>query len=60
MRDFAPWRVRDAEGVETATQSELVRAAGCTQAPGYLYSRPLTASAIAELLGASEAARAVA
>jgi predicted signal transduction protein with EAL and GGDEF domain len=39
-----------AEGVETAAQAELVRAAGCTHAQGYLYSRPLTAAAIAALL----------
>jgi len=36
--------------VETATQAELVRAAGCTQAQGYLYSRPLTVDAITALL----------
>ena len=49
-----------AEGVETQVQAELVRAAGCTQAQGYLYSRPLSADAIEALLGASEQGRAVA
>jgi diguanylate cyclase (GGDEF)-like protein len=39
-----------AEGVETATQAELVRAAGCTQAQGYLYGQPLSAGAIMVLL----------
>jgi diguanylate cyclase (GGDEF)-like protein len=39
-----------AEGVETETQARLVRAAGCTQVQGYLYSRPVTASAIRSML----------
>jgi EAL domain-containing protein (putative c-di-GMP-specific phosphodiesterase class I) len=39
-----------AEGVETQTQADLVRAAGCTQAQGYFYSYPLTAQAIRALL----------
>jgi diguanylate cyclase (GGDEF)-like protein len=43
-----------AEGVETAAQAELVRAAGCTQAQGYLYSRPLSAAGIAALLAENE------
>jgi diguanylate cyclase (GGDEF)-like protein/PAS domain S-box-containing protein len=35
-----------AEGVETAAQAELVRAAGCTEVQGYLYSYPLSAMAV--------------
>jgi diguanylate cyclase (GGDEF)-like protein len=43
-----------AEGVETAAQAELVRAAGCTQAQGYLYSYPLSAGAIMGFLRDAE------
>jgi diguanylate cyclase (GGDEF)-like protein len=39
-----------AEGVETAAQAELVRAAGCTQAQGYLYSYPLSAGSVRAFL----------
>jgi diguanylate cyclase (GGDEF)-like protein len=49
-----------AEGVETATQAELVRAAGCTQAQGYLYSRPVPAAQIRALLEGGNAEAAVA
>jgi EAL domain-containing protein (putative c-di-GMP-specific phosphodiesterase class I) len=43
-----------AEGIETPVQAELARAAGCTQAQGYLYSRPLSAGGIAALLREAE------
>jgi diguanylate cyclase (GGDEF)-like protein len=43
-----------AEGVETAAQAELVRAAGCTQAQGYLYSYPLSAGAVMAFLRDAE------
>jgi EAL domain-containing protein (putative c-di-GMP-specific phosphodiesterase class I) len=33
-----------AEGVETSEQLALVRAAGCTQVQGFLFSRPLPAA----------------
>jgi len=49
-----------AEGVETQRQAELVRAAGCTEAQGYLYSRPVPAAEIRALLNRAEAKRAVA
>jgi diguanylate cyclase (GGDEF)-like protein len=42
--------VTTAEGVETQRQAELVRAAGCTEAQGYLYSRPVPAAEIRALL----------
>jgi diguanylate cyclase (GGDEF)-like protein len=43
-----------AEGVETAAQADLVRAAGCTEAQGYLYSYPLPAGAIMGFLREAE------
>jgi diguanylate cyclase (GGDEF)-like protein len=39
-----------AEGVETAEQAEQLRRLGCEYLQGYLFSRPVTASAIAEQL----------
>ena len=39
-----------AEGVETPEQAALVRAAGCTLAQGYLYSRPVSAATVRKLL----------
>ncbi len=39
-----------AEGVETEEQFDLVRLEGCTEVQGYIFSPPLPASAIVELL----------
>jgi len=41
-----------AEGVETAEQRESVRALGCTEMQGYLYSRPVPAKEIVQLFAA--------
>ncbi|MEX0628175.1 MAG: EAL domain-containing protein, partial [Cucumibacter sp.] len=41
-----------AEGIETEEQMRLVRAEGCEEAQGFLFSPPLPASAVAGLLGA--------
>src|SRR5258707_9892474 len=49
-----------AEGVETQRQAGLVRAAGCTQAQGYLYSPPVPAAEISALLNEAGTRRAVA
>jgi diguanylate cyclase (GGDEF)-like protein len=44
-----------AEGVETAEQFEILRAEGCDQAQGFLFSRPVDAKQIGEILhGRSE------
>ena len=40
-----------AEGVETEAQRLFLRAAGCELLQGFLFSRPLTAAAMSELLG---------
>jgi EAL domain-containing protein (putative c-di-GMP-specific phosphodiesterase class I) len=39
-----------AEGVETAAQQRLLQAAGCGEVQGYLFSEPLPASRIGELI----------
>jgi EAL domain-containing protein (putative c-di-GMP-specific phosphodiesterase class I) len=41
-----------AEGVETEAQSRLLRAMGCDEAQGYLFSRPLTVADMEALLRA--------
>ena len=38
------------EGVETEGEAQLLRAAGCDEAQGYLYARPMTAEALAAWL----------
>jgi len=39
-----------AEGVEEASQAEFLRARQCTELQGFLFSRPLPASELAEVL----------
>jgi len=39
-----------AEGVETPEQLEMIRAEGCTEMQGFLFSKPLSAHAVDELL----------
>jgi len=41
-----------AEGVESDGQKQFLRGLGCEQAQGFLFSRPLSAQAMGELLGA--------
>src|SRR5207237_9063183 len=41
-----------AEGVETAEQLETVRAEGCTEMQGFVFSRPMPADEIAQFLRA--------
>ena len=45
-----------AEGVETAEQADMVRAAGCDQIQGYLYYRPMPADEFSALLREQAAA----
>jgi diguanylate cyclase (GGDEF)-like protein/PAS domain S-box-containing protein len=45
-----------AEGVETATQRGLLQAAGCDEMQGYLFSQPLPAADIDELIRLSHGA----
>ncbi|MGV7211393.1 EAL domain-containing protein [Oxalobacteraceae bacterium A2-2] len=42
-----------AEGVETSVVQDLLRAAGCDEAQGYLYARPLEAEVFAAWCGAA-------
>jgi EAL domain-containing protein (putative c-di-GMP-specific phosphodiesterase class I) len=39
-----------AEGVETPQQLEMIKAEGCTEMQGYLFSPPLSAREVDELL----------
>jgi EAL domain-containing protein (putative c-di-GMP-specific phosphodiesterase class I) len=49
-----------AEGVETVQQQELLRALGCSEMQGYLFSPPEPAADIKQLLFAHRAAPATA
>ena len=42
--------VTTAEGVETEAQFDLLRREGCTQAQGYLFSKPRPAAEVAAML----------
>jgi diguanylate cyclase (GGDEF)-like protein/PAS domain S-box-containing protein len=44
-----------AEGVETEAQREMLRALGCTEMQGYLFSAPKAATEVRKLFGASSA-----
>ena len=52
--------VTTAEGVETEAQFELLRREGCTQAQGYLFSRPVPAQEVAGLLSKNRRSRFIA
>ena len=45
-----------AEGVETTAQLDIVRAEGCTEVQGYLYSLPKAAHEIAKMIATNAAA----
>ncbi|QOZ12870.1 EAL domain-containing protein [Bradyrhizobium sp. CCBAU 51765] len=45
-----------AEGVETEAQRDMLRALGCTQMQGYLFSAPKPASEVRKLFGPGDAA----
>jgi predicted signal transduction protein with EAL and GGDEF domain len=47
--------VTTAEGIETQRQADLARAAGCIEAQGYLYSRPVPVAEIRALLTEADA-----
>ncbi len=49
-----------AEGIETEQQLDRVRERGCTEAQGYLFSRPVPASQLAAFFGSVSAGSAVA
>jgi len=42
-----------AEGVENAGQKHFLRGLGCEQAQGFLFSRPISAESMAEMLGSN-------
>jgi EAL domain-containing protein (putative c-di-GMP-specific phosphodiesterase class I) len=44
-----------AEGIETEAQAAAVRAQQCAKGQGYLFSRPLSAAALAQWMVAQEA-----
>ncbi len=45
-----------AEGIETAAQADLLRAAGCTIGQGFHFGRPMSAAALLELASGPETA----
>ena len=45
-----------AEGVETEAQREMLRALGCTEMQGYLFSKPKPAAEVRKLFGPNDAA----
>ena len=52
--------VTTAEGVETQDQLEVLRTEGCTEAQGYLFSRPQNAAGLRDFLAADAKVKAVA